>query len=73
MAATYSEKNGFMFCTWKQNADGDSVFWGDYSPNYEYWNTIFLYRSRRQICCFGKPPSVKCRQRNCLRKLSKNI
>ena len=36
LAATYSEKNGFMFCTWKQNADGDSVFWGDYSPNYEY-------------------------------------
>ena len=35
LAATYSEKNGFMFCTWKQNADGDSVFWGDYSPNYE--------------------------------------
>ena len=32
LAATYSEKNGFMFCTWKQNADGDSVFWGDYSP-----------------------------------------
>ena len=29
LAATYSEKNGFMFCTWKQNADGDSVFWGD--------------------------------------------
>lgn len=36
LAATYSEKNGFMFCTWKQNADGNSVFWGDYSPNYEY-------------------------------------
>lgn len=36
LAATYSEKNGFMFCTWKQNADGDSVFRGDYSPNYEY-------------------------------------
>lgn len=29
LAATYSEKNGFMFCTWKQNTDGDSVFWGD--------------------------------------------
>ena len=24
----------------------------------QYWNTIFLYRSRRQICCFGKLPSV---------------
>ena len=34
LAATYSEKNGFMFCTWKQNADGDSVFWGDYSPSH---------------------------------------
>ena len=22
LAATYSEKDGFMFCTWKQNADG---------------------------------------------------
>lgn len=42
-------------------------------PHSIYWNTIFLYRSRRQIYCFGKPPSVKCRQRNCLRKLSKNI
>ena len=42
LAATYSEKNGFMFCTWKQSADGDSVFWGDYSPNYEYvCNIIF--------------------------------
>ena len=36
LAATYNEKNGFMFCTWKQNADGDSVFWGDSSPNYEW-------------------------------------
>ena len=34
LAATYNEKNGFMFCTWKQNADGNAVFWGDYSPNY---------------------------------------
>ena len=44
-AATYSEKNGFMFCTWKQNADGDSVFWGDYSPNYEYVKEAFAARS----------------------------
>lgn len=36
LAATYSEKNGFMYCTWKQNADGNAVFWGDYSPNYEF-------------------------------------
>lgn len=41
LAATYSEKNGFMFCTWKQNEDGDSVYWGDYSPNYEYVKEAF--------------------------------
>ena len=45
LAATYSEKNGFMFCTWKQNADVDSVFWGDYSPNYEYVKEVFAVRS----------------------------
>ena len=43
--AAYSEKDGFMFCTWKQNADGDSVFWGDYSPNYEYVKEAFAVRS----------------------------
>ena len=45
LAATYSEKNGFMFCTWKQNTDGDPVFWGDYSPNYEYAKEAFAVRS----------------------------
>ena len=45
LAATYNEKNGFMFCTWKQNADGDPVFWGDYSPNYEYVKEAFAVRS----------------------------
>ena len=45
LAATYSEKNGFMFCTWKQNTDGNSVFWGDYSPNYEYVKEAFSVRS----------------------------
>ena len=45
LAAAYSEKDGFMFCTWKQNADGDSVFWGDYSPNYEYVKEAFAVRS----------------------------
>ena len=48
LAATYSEKSGFMFCTWKQNADGDSVFWGDYSPNYEY-----VYRSMLKGTDYG--------------------
>ena len=45
LAATYSEKNGFMFCTWKQNTDGNSVFWGDYSPSYEYAKESFAVRS----------------------------
>ena len=45
LAATYSEKNGFMFCTWKQNADGRAVFWGDYSPSYEYAKESFAVRS----------------------------
>lgn len=51
LAATYSEKNGFMFCTWKQNADGDSVFRGDYSPNYEYVKELqnTYNRKERQI------------------------
>ena len=45
LAATYNEKNGFMFCTWKQNESGDSVFWGDYSQNYEYVKEAFAVRS----------------------------
>ena len=51
LAATYSEKNGFMFCTWKQNADGDSVFRGDYSTNYEYVKELQnnYNRKERQI------------------------
>lgn len=48
LAATYSEKNGFMFCTWKQNADGDSVFWGDYSPNYEYVKELQNNNNRKE-------------------------
>ena len=48
LAATYSEKNGFMFCTWKQNADGDSVFRGDYSPNYEYVKELKNNYSRKE-------------------------
>ena len=51
LAATCSEKNGFMFCTWKQNADGDSVFRGDYSQNYEYVKELQnnYNRKERQI------------------------
>lgn len=48
LAATYSEKDGFMFCTWKQNADGDSVFRGDYSPNYEYVKELKNNYSRKE-------------------------
>ena len=48
LAATYSEKDGFMFCTWKQNADGESVFWGDYSPNYEYVRELKNNYSRKE-------------------------
>lgn len=45
LAATYNEKNGFLFCTWKQNKDGSSVFWGDHSPSYEYAKEAFAVRS----------------------------
>lgn len=48
LAATYSEKDGFMFCTWKQKADGDSVFRGDYSPNYEYVKELKNNYSRKE-------------------------
>ena len=45
LAAPHSESHGFMFCTWKQNEDGGSVFWGDYSPNYEYAKESFAIHS----------------------------
>ena len=45
LAAKYSESHGFEFVTWKQNADGNAVFWGDYSPNYEYAKESFAVRS----------------------------
>ena len=45
LAATHSESHGFMFCTWKQNEDGGSVFWGDYSPDYEYTKESFAIHS----------------------------
>ena len=45
LAATYSEKKSFLCCTWTQNADGDSMFWEYYSPNYEYVKEYFgLYK-----------------------------
>ncbi len=45
LAAKYSESHGFEFVTWKQNADGNAVFWGDYSPSYEYAKESFAVRS----------------------------
>lgn len=45
LAAKYSESHGFEFVTWKQNADGNAVFWGDYSPDYEYAKESFAVRS----------------------------
>ena len=45
LAAKYSENHGFEFVTWKQNEDGNAVFWGDYSPNYEYAKESFAVRS----------------------------
>ena len=45
LAATYSEKKSFLCCIWTQNADGDSMFWEYYSPNYEYVKEYFgLYK-----------------------------
>ena len=60
LAATYSEKNGFMFCTWKQNADGDSVFWGDYSPNYEYVKELKNNYSRKERQITLSRQSIRC-------------
>lgn len=45
LAAKYSENHGFEFVTWKQNADGRAVFWGDYSQNYEYAKESFAVHS----------------------------
>lgn len=44
-AAMYSQAHGFMFCTWKQNADGTSVAHGDYSQSYDYSKETFAVRS----------------------------
>ena len=60
LAATYSEKDGFMFCTWKQNADGDSVFRGDYSPNYEYVKELKNNYSRKERQITLSRQSIRC-------------
>ena len=45
LAVMYSQAHGFMFCTWKKNADGTSVTHGDYSQNYDYSKEAFAVRS----------------------------
>ena len=45
LAAKYSENHGFEFVIWKQNTDGNAVFWGDYSSSYEYAKESFAVRS----------------------------
>ena len=45
LAAKYSDNHCFEFVTWKQNTDGNAVFWGDYSRNYEYAKESFAVRS----------------------------
>ncbi len=44
-AAMYSQAHGFMFCTWKQNADGTSIAHGDYSQDYAYSKENFAVRA----------------------------
>lgn len=74
LAATYSEKNGFMFCTWKQNADGDSVFWGDYSPNYEHVNRIHsLYCRAKGSCSADRPGRTPAKSGRTLKTLRQGI
>jgi len=34
-----------MFCTWRQNRNGTSFHYGDYSPDYEYAKESFAKRS----------------------------
>lgn len=45
LAGTYSEENGFMFTTWRQNADKTVVAGGDYSPDFDYVKNSFVTRS----------------------------
>ena len=45
LGAMYSEQNGFMFSTWRQDRDKKHVVHGDYSPNFEYAKESFITRS----------------------------
>lgn len=45
MAGMYSDRHGFMFTTWTQNRERNSMTNGDYSPNYEYVKETFAIRA----------------------------
>ena len=45
LGGMYSEKYGFMFSTWKTNADRSYAVQGDYSPSYAYAKESFVTRS----------------------------
>lgn len=45
LGAMYSEQQGFMFSTWRQNKEKKYVAHGDYSPDYEYAKESFITRS----------------------------
>lgn len=45
LGGMYSEKYGFMFSTWKTNADRSYAAHGHYSPDYAYAKDSFVVRS----------------------------
>lgn len=45
LAATYSDIQGFMFTTWKQNSEKIFVTHGDYSLNFDYAKESFAIRA----------------------------
>ena len=45
LGGMYREKYGFMFSTWKTDADRRRAFWGDYSSDYTYAKKSFAIRS----------------------------
>lgn len=45
LGGMYSEEYGFMFSTWKTDADRSCAFWGDCSSDYTYAKKSFVIRS----------------------------
>lgn len=45
LGGMYREKYGFMFSTWKTDANRSRAFWGDYSSDYTYAKKSFAIRS----------------------------